>query len=840
MKASPPSVLILGGGVAGLAAAQTLDACGISVHLVEQAESLGGKAFEWACMATDTCQSCGACLAAELVDKTAGLTRTTVHLKNSLAAISKNSDGFAIELTDGSAGPVRADAVLLATGLTPFDPSAIEDLGYGIHDRVITTVDLNAILKQEALSGIFQGNKAPAVAFIQCVGSRDREQGRDYCSQVCCKTAVRQANKILHEIPGAAVSVFHIDLQVIGKAFRTQAAQMSARVKLLQGVPAKILSDLVPDKLSVIREDPESGARQALHFDLIVLAVGIQPAGGISAISEQLGAKAGQWGFFGADPVVLPEGVYAAGNALGPNDILTSRDQGIIAAHKIAAHLGCLPQIPEKPNIVVFGGSSDSHLTAKSLAADGYPVQLLDPFEQAGPQQSGITHFPGARLTAVEGTTGQYGVCFTSSNQRHRLTASAIVVASGIQLASAAVSTDNKRVLPLSEFADAFAKAPGSQPDTIVFWLDRIEPEWKAHARRCLSLSLAQAEKGGHAVVVMEKMLVHGLKGQQLYDEARRKGVRFLRMSNPDQVTVETGDRGLRLTINEATLPGIRLTIDCDLLVVPEPVKNPPLATEVAAVLRQERDVEGFLQSANVRHRPIGSPRRGIFFIGACHAESDEIDVAHEIESLKAALAMLANREFDLDRPPVIDKNQCVRCLTCYRVCPHAAVILRNHYQPEIVDQACFGCGLCVTNCPALAIAPAQTIDLEKQGKAGARTIVFACERSAGLALKAAEEKGISLNREVEVIPVRCAGSLDEITLLQLVAGGADKVIVAGCHEGNCRSMAGSGFAAARANKIAADMGSADGRIKHQTVAANEPSKMAQILAADGSRKEVS
>lgn len=334
MKASPPIVLVLGGGVAGLAAAQALDACGIAVHLVEQAESLGGKAYDWACMATDTCQSCGACLAAELVDKTHELKHATVHLKNSVAAVNKNIDGFTVELTDSSDGPVRADAVLLTTGLTSFDPSTIEDLGYGNHDRVITTADLNAILKQESLSRILPGNKSPAVAFIQCVGSRDREQGRDYCSQVCCKTAVRQANKILHEIPGAAVSVFHIDLQVIGKAFRTQAAQMSARVKLLQGVPAKILSNLEPDKLSIIREDPESGARSAHHFDLIVLAVGIQPAVGISTIADQLGAKTDPWGFFAGEPAFLPEGVYAAGNALGPNDILTSRDQGIIAADR--------------------------------------------------------------------------------------------------------------------------------------------------------------------------------------------------------------------------------------------------------------------------------------------------------------------------------------------------------------------------------------------------------------------------------------------------------------------------------------------------------------------------
>jgi heterodisulfide reductase subunit A len=432
-------------------------------------------------------------------------------------------------------------------------------------------------------------------------------------------------------------------------------------------------------------------------------------------------------------------------------------------------------------------------------------------------------------------------VVFRSAGQRHRISAAAVVVAAGIQLADAAISTDSRFVLSLSEFARRYENDTADRPDTIVFWLDRIEPEWKAHARKCLRLALAHAERGGHAAVIMQKMLVHGLMGQQLYDEARRKGVRFLRMHDPSQLKLDSGGDRLKLTLNEETLAGMELRLDCDLLVVPEPVKNPPMAAEIAAVIRQPRDVEGFLQSANVRHRPIGSPRKGIFFIGSCHAECDRADLLHEIEALKAALATLDMKDFELDQPPAINENQCVRCLTCFRVCPHGAVTIRNHYQPVIVPQACFGCGLCVTNCPAVAIDPARPSDPNATGApAEGETIVFACERSAGLALDAARDMGFDPGNRVRIVPVRCAGSLDEITLLQLAAGGAKRVIVAGCHEGNCRSMEGSGFAAARANKIAADMGAADGPIRHVTIAANEPLKLSRILTANGSEKEES
>lgn len=40
---------------------------------------------------------------------------------------------------------------------------------------------------------------------------------------------------------------------------------------------------------------------------------------------------------------------------------------------------------------------------------------------------------------------------------------------------------------------------------------------------------------------------------------------------------------------------------------------------EVAALLKQPLDKEGFMQSANVRHRLTQSLRKGIFFVGTCH-----------------------------------------------------------------------------------------------------------------------------------------------------------------------------------------------------------------------------
>jgi heterodisulfide reductase subunit A-like polyferredoxin len=43
--------------------------------------------------------------------------------------------------------------------------------------NLITTADLNTLLKEETLSSYFNQKPDPKIAFIQCVGSRNREQG---------------------------------------------------------------------------------------------------------------------------------------------------------------------------------------------------------------------------------------------------------------------------------------------------------------------------------------------------------------------------------------------------------------------------------------------------------------------------------------------------------------------------------------------------------------------------------------------------------------------------------------------------------------------------------------
>jgi heterodisulfide reductase subunit A len=246
----------------------------------------------------------------------------------------------------------------------------------------------------------------------------------------------------------------------------------------------------------------------------------------------------------------------------------------------------------------------------------------------------------------------------------------------------------------------------------------------------------------------------------------------------------------------------------------------------------QAVDAEGFIQSANVRHRPVASPRKGIFFAGSCHDETDENDLKNEISAILAGIESHEKNGAPQGLPAQIFENECIKCLTCLRICPHGAVILLSSDKPKIVPEACFECGLCVSNCPAMAIkqdifSDVKPADAFKEDT----TFVFACERSAWLAEQEAHRLGLELNENIYVQPVRCTGRVGIENMLAPLLKGAARVIVAGCHEGNCRSMDSGLFAQRRISHTAAELGMDADKLNFYPVAANEPATFKDITS---------
>ena len=818
MNETTPQILILGGGVAGMSTALALENQDVLVHLVEKSDRLGGNAGDWACMATSTCQNCGACLAREMAGNLMSQANATIHTGTRLAKLSSKGGPMAATLSDGQTLTPRK--IVMATGFSPFNPEGIPSYHTDRYDRVITTARLNTLLREESLAAMT--GPAPRIAFLQCVGSRDRKENRDYCSQVCCKISLRHAKKLLHLMPEAKLSLFYMDLQVMGKEARTGAEELAQSLELVQGVPAEILEKGENGGLTMVVEDPATQSRVTREFDLIVLSVGMVPALDSGQTQEMLGITPNAWGFFNTPEAVLKEDIIIAGCANGPKDILGSRQEGRIAAAKIMESLDGSPAAEGLPGVAVIGGGEPALAAASAAAGLGYPAYRFGtPLDSGDDLPQGIEDYGSAKILSINGYTGNFTLFFDKEGKKEELTCGAIIAAPIPE------TLDRTREFPGAVTLSAFVRtAPKARPEKILFLLDYFGPENKALSRQALEEALASRDAGKTVFMLMQKMLVHGPTGQQLYDRARKAGVRILRFDSPEDLDIQATEGGFSVALDEVTLPGQRLSLTADCLVVPQTLGPAPGFEQTAALLRVDTDREGFLQSANVRHRLVQSPRRGIFFAGPGHDEIDSRDLAAEVQAIMADLSLRrrASRG-EAPAPAVINEKKCAKCLTCYRVCPHGAIILNEKSRPQIMPEACFSCQACVSNCPAYAI---ESDGFDNQAIAASaqkgRTMILACQRSGALAAE-------TLPGDTDLVTIPCACRISSDILMKALISGADRVIVSGCHEGNCQSDHGSTTARQQVEKVAAFPGMSREKLVFQAAAANESQAFARMIS---------
>lgn len=821
MKERSPSILILGGGVAGMAAAHSLKHQDLSVHLVEEQEQLGGKAALWSCMATDTCKNCGACLSQALAQKMAEQENLSLHLKTKIAALRRTDQGVEALLTSGKT--IVAAKVIMATGFSPFDPAALPSLHWETSPKVITTAELNSLLKEETLATLLDETPSPKIAFVQCVGSRNRELGKDYCSQVCCKVSLRHARKILHEIPDARITLFYMDLQIIGKEIRQALKKFSREIELVQGVPAEILETPDTHGLTMITEDRTTHARIARQFDLVVLSVGMAPAPGLNETAALLEVVPNGWGFFNTKDAALTDDLYVVGCARGPKDILASVQEGKIAGTKVIEDLGLAK--PPDIKVAVLGDGPQAARVAKAVAARGYPVYAFG----AGSETSlprGSRCLPQARILALDGTIGKFSIYFEDQGNKATFTCGAIIAAPEPCTTPNAGRGDFQAAMDLNSFGQI---APKELPEKSLILLDYFGPEFKTEARQALTLAMAARQAGKKITLLMNNMLVHGALGQHLYDQARRSGIHFLRFNTPEDIEIKAQKTGFHIRLKEATLPAVSLTLECDCLVLPGNIRPCQGFEAIAKLLRSSLDREGFLQSANVRHRLTQSPRKGLFFAGTGHDEVDEHELTTEIKDI---LSSLCTQNAPRKKTGVtINEKLCAKCLTCYRICPHAAIILNKKMRPQIVEDACFSCHLCYSNCPAYAIESEeftndQVANRVADKKKKDQVVIFACERSAALA---ADKMVLPKTTRLISLPCTCRISCDMI--LKAMLNGASKIIVSGCHDGNCRSTKGSTTARLAVDTMARMPGIPPGSVAWKPLAANESHKFERIIS---------
>ncbi|MFA9473524.1 MAG: FAD-dependent oxidoreductase [Filomicrobium sp.] len=339
-------ILIVGGGPAGLAAAHAVASIGHRSVLVEKAEIFGGAPIQ-----SGYAKLVPSGLWAK--DAIGGMVRRVENnsqIDKKLNTVVKTFDGtpgnFVAELSDGTR--VEAGSAILTTGFTHFDSVNKPEWGFGLFPDVVTTTQVEQMISSGKGVRCPSDNRKPKrVAILLCVGSRDRQIGREWCSKICCTVSANLAMEIREELPETHVYIYYMDIRTFGH-YETDyywKSQEEFKVKYIKARIAEVTSD--GKQLIVKGEDTLVKRPITIPFDLVVHAIGMDPNVDNMTLSAVFRVDLHKQGFiarkdtYGVMGATSRAGVFVAGAAIGPETIDDSIAQANAAAlNAIAAATG--------------------------------------------------------------------------------------------------------------------------------------------------------------------------------------------------------------------------------------------------------------------------------------------------------------------------------------------------------------------------------------------------------------------------------------------------------------------------------------------------------------------
>jgi heterodisulfide reductase subunit A2 len=329
-------VLVVGAGPAGLAAAHSLASVGARAIVVEKEQRLGGAPIlsgyaklvpsgEWAKDAIGG-----------MVTRVESHPLISVHRGCTVESFAGESGAFRARLSNGTT--LDAGAAILATGFTHFDSINKPEWGFGTYPDVVTTTQVEQMISTgKGIRCPSDGRKPERVAILLCVGSRDRQIGREWCSKICCTVSCNIAMEIREELPDCHVYIYYMDIRTFGLyEAKYWQSQEEYKVKYIKARVAEVTSN--GEKLVIKGEDTLVKRPITIPFDLVVHAIGMDPNVDNKRIASAFGVELQQHGYiakgdaYGALGETSRHGVFVAGAATGPETIDDSIAQGKAAA----------------------------------------------------------------------------------------------------------------------------------------------------------------------------------------------------------------------------------------------------------------------------------------------------------------------------------------------------------------------------------------------------------------------------------------------------------------------------------------------------------------------------
>ena len=308
-------VLIIGGGFSGCTVAHELAVCGVKATIVENTAKLGGKVRSYGCKATDKCNNCGVCLAAGLWEKIENNSNIDIFYNSKVVDLAGKKGDFTVSLStrEGMRYINNIQTIVAATGFEETSASR-GHLSIEGTQRIIRGHELEKLCKDRR-EGAFFDRKPESVAFIQCVGSRDKNENSNYCSRVCCGYSTRAAKVIRQIYPECRITFFYMEMQAVSQGDWFRQLKEENNIEFIKCRPFKIKGE----------------------FDFVVLSEGIHPPKDADITAELCGLSQDKNGFLMQRG--KGNGIFVTGCAKGPAKIEEVRADSVTVAKQILGEI---------------------------------------------------------------------------------------------------------------------------------------------------------------------------------------------------------------------------------------------------------------------------------------------------------------------------------------------------------------------------------------------------------------------------------------------------------------------------------------------------------------------
>ncbi|MDD5095501.1 MAG: FAD-dependent oxidoreductase [Dehalococcoidia bacterium] len=394
---------------------------------------------------------------------------------------------------------------------------------------------------------------------------------------------------------------------------------------------------------------------------------------------------------------------------------------------------------------LVIGGGLSGMKAALGLARQGFEVALVEKdndlggnlrhihytLEGSNPQallaalveqinsEPMIKVFTGAEIKDTTGFVGNYRTTIrTSGGKLEKVDHGIVILATGAAEYKPVGEYgygQSDQVLTQVELEERIAESrAGLKNLKSVVMIQCVGSREEGHmycSRICCSqaiknaIKLKESNPQTEVYILYRDIRTYGMK-ELKYREARDKGVTFIRFDAERKPEVITENGNLKVRVFDSIL-GMDILIDADQLVLSASIRPRDDAPAFASKLKLPLTADGFYMETHLKLRPLDFVSEGMYLCGLAHSPK------FISESIVQANGAVSRAMTILSQPhlmaggivAVVDKEQCMGCLTCVRVCPFDVPRINEKGISRIEAAACQGCGICASSCPGKAIS---------------------------------------------------------------------------------------------------------------------------------------